>query len=416
LFHFFCRNPRENDSGCTSRFGEVSGTYWGATGGMTELSFYEFFAGGGMARAGLGPAWTCLFANDFDHRKSDNYERFWGGSCLKTGDVRGVKLDDIPGEADLAWASFPCQDLSLAGGGAGLKGDRSGTFWPFWRLMTELISDRRAPRIIALENVCGTLTSHGGKDFAAICSAFANADYKIGAMVVDASLFLPQSRPRLFIVGVREDCVVPSGLTQSAPLSPWHPRGLCTAYDIVPATARANWLWWSPPPPPPRTKVLADIVEEDPFDVGWHTPVETRRILAMMSDLNREKVEAAKNARRRLIGTLYKRTRFDGRGGKIQRAEVRFDDLAGCLRTPAGGSSRQLILIVEGDTVRTRLMSGREAARLMGLPESYRLPENYNEAYHLAGDGVVVPVVRHLARHIFEPIVINSANKARAAA
>jgi len=384
---------------------------------MNPYSYYEFFAGGGMARAALdSDGWHCRFANDFDHKKSAIYRRNWTSNNLLSCDIREVGVANLPGQADLAWASFPCQDLSLAGGGAGLKGDRSGTFWPFWHLMTELASDNRAPRIIALENVCGTLTSHGGKDFAAICSAFAKAEYRFGAMVVDASLFVPQSRPRLFIVGIRNDCVVPTGLTQSGPSSLWHPRGLRTAFEIVSAAARAKWLWWSPPVPPPRTKVLADMVEEDPSDVPWHAPLETQRILAMMSEVNRAKVDAAKNTRRRLIGTIYKRTRFDGRGDKVQRAEVRFDDIAGCLRTPAGGSSRQLILVVKGENVRSRLMSGREAARLMGLPESYQLPEKYNEAYHLAGDGVVIPVVSHLAKHIFEPIAMLSANDARVAA
>jgi DNA (cytosine-5)-methyltransferase 1 len=378
--------------------------------------FYEFFCGGGMARAGLEPEWRCLFANDVDERKGAAYAANWGSDVLRIADVASLRLADLPGEPDLAWASFPCQDLSLAGGGAGLKGDRSGTFWPFWRLMTELISDHRAPRMIALENVCGTLTSHSGKDFAAICSALADADYRFGAMVVDASLFVPQSRPRLFIVGIRKGFNIPAGLTQRDASSLWHPRTLRAAYEIVPPASRANWLWWSPPPPSPRTKVLADIIEQDPSDVEWRTPLETRRILAMMSDVNRAKVEATKKAGRRLVGTLYRRTRFDGRGGKVQRAEVRFDDVAGCLRTPAGGSSRQSILVVQGETVRTRLLSGRETARLMGLPESYRLPENYNEAYHLTGDGVVVPVVRHLARHIFEPIAATTAGKARAAA
>jgi DNA (cytosine-5)-methyltransferase 1 len=385
--------------------------------GMNHYSYYEFFAGGGMVRAGLeSGVWDCRFANDFDLKKSAIYRKNWTSNNLVTCDIREVGLANLPGRADLAWASFPCQDLSLAGGGAGLKGDRSGTFWPFWRLMTELISDHRAPRIIALENVCGTLTSHAGKDFAAICSAFAKADYRLGAMVIDASRFVPQSRPRLFIVGVYTDCIVPNGLTQAGPSSLWHPRGLRAAYNIVPTAARANWLWWSPPPPSPRTEALADIIEEDPPDVDWHAPLETQRILAMMSDVNRAKVEAAKSVGHRLVGTLYKRTRFDGHGGKIQRAEVRFDDVAGCLRTPAGGSSRQSILVVEGKTVRTRLLSGRETARLMGLHESYRLPEKYNEAYHLTGDGVVVPVVRHLAKHIFEPIVVTTADKARAAA
>ena len=79
--------------------------------------------------------------------------------------------------------------------------------------------------------------------------------------------------------------------------------------------------------------------------------------------------------------------------------------MSGCLRTPAGGSSRQVILVVDGPCVKARLISGRETARLMGLPDTYELPKNYNEAYHLTGDGVVVPVVRHLAEHIFEPVL-----------
>ena len=121
-------------------------------------SFYEFFAGGGMARAGLGPDWTCLFANDIDLKKGTSYAVNWGAGALKIGDVADVTPADLPAGGDLAWASFPCQDLSLAGDGAGLKGERSGTFWPFWKVMKALASEGRAPRVIVLENVCGALT------------------------------------------------------------------------------------------------------------------------------------------------------------------------------------------------------------------------------------------------------------------
>jgi DNA (cytosine-5)-methyltransferase 1 len=105
------------------------------------------------------------------------------------------------------------------------------------------------------------------------------------------------------------------------------------------------------------------------------------------------------------VGTIYRRTRAAENGRTRQRAEVRFDDIAGCLRTPAGGSSRQTILVVEGTTVRSRLLSPREAARLMGLSDDYRLPERYNDAYHVCGDGVCVPVVRHIAAHLLEPLL-----------
>ena len=95
----------------------------------SKPSFYEFFAGGGMARAGLGRAWNCLFANDLDPKKADAYVRNWGAAEFRLSDVASLKPADLPASANLAWASFPCQDLSLAGSGAGLGGERSGTFW-----------------------------------------------------------------------------------------------------------------------------------------------------------------------------------------------------------------------------------------------------------------------------------------------
>jgi DNA (cytosine-5)-methyltransferase 1 len=380
--------------------------------------FYEFFAGGGMARAGLGDGWTCRFANDFDHKKGAAYRNNWEADgapqVLKTADVKTLTPADLPGKVDLAWASFPCQDLSLAGGGAGLKGDRSGTFWPFWSLMKDMVAEGRAPRIIALENVCGTLTSHGGKDFAAICNTFQSADYEFGALVIDASLFVPHSRPRLFVIGVRSDVSIPSGLTAPAPSEVWHTRGLVAAYESVPAKMKKNWVWWSLPQVGKRNESFADLIENDPPDVDWHTEAETKQLLAMMSPINRKKVDQAKLAKRRMVGGIYKRTRIDEAGFKVQRAEIRFDDVAGCLRTPAGGSSRQSIMVIDGKKVRSRLISGRETARLMGLPDSYQLPENYNEAYHLTGDGVVVPVVRHLAENLFERILAPSGVRAAA--
>lgn len=369
-------------------------------------TFYEFFAGGGMARAGLGSAWTCLFANDFDEKKAGSYRANWGGDHLWVGDVAEVRADQLPGTADLAWASFPCQDLSLAGSGAGLTGARSGTFWPFWKHITDLRDEGRAPATIVLENVYGTITSHGGSDFAAIMSALTEGGYRCGAVVVNAAHFVPQSRPRLFVIGVRDDLDIPEGHHSEGPSDAWHPQALCKAQGQLPDAAKARWVWWNLPKPALRNTGLADVIEDKPEGVKWHTAAETKRLLGMMSDTNIGKVNAAKRSGRRMVGTIYKRTRADGPNGtKVQRAEVRFDDVAGCLRTPAGGSSRQTIIIVDGNKVRSRLLSPREAARLMGLPDDYALPEKYNDAYHLAGDGVAVPVVRFLAECILEPIV-----------
>lgn len=356
-----------------------------------------------MARAGLGADWACLFANDFDHKKKRAYERNWGIDVLNPDDVRALHAADLPGRADLVWASFPCQDLSLAGGGAGLRGDRSGTFWPFWNLIKDLIAEQRAPSLVVIENVLGTLTSHDGKDFAAICEALREGGYRYGALVMDASLFVPQSRPRLFFVAARRDVELPADLRLDEPSELWHTRALRTAHDKLPLADQQKWIWWRLPAPPPRRLQLADLIEGEPESVTWHTPDETQRLLSMMSERNRAKVEGAKAEDPPIVGAIYKRTRRDDHGRKVQRAEVRFDGVAGCLRTPAGGSSRQLVMVVRGDSVRSRLISSRETARLMGLPDEYELPANYNEAYHLTGDGVVVPVVRHIAAHLLEP-------------
>jgi DNA (cytosine-5)-methyltransferase 1 len=374
-----------------------------------DLTYYEFFAGGGMARAGLGSNWRCLFANDFSPTKVAAYVENWGSDHIHLGDVALVETSQLPSQAAMAWASFPCQDLSLAGACAGLgevgaKMTRSGAFWHFWSLMKGLQREGRKPKTIVLENVYGALTSRGGADFVAISNALADGGYRFGAVAIDAAHFVPQSRPRVFFVAVDASVPVPSALVRGAPSSIWHPVALTRAQSLLRGNARDSWLWWNMPQPPKRAVDLVDVIEASPADVCWHPPLETERLLAMMSEVNRQKVMCAQLAGGRVVGAVYRRTRPDENGVKQQRAEVRFDGVAGCLRTPGGGSSRQTIIDVEQGRVRTRLLSTREAARLMGLPDSYKMPLRYNEAYHLAGDGVCVSVVRFLAEVLLEPL------------
>lgn len=353
-----------------------------------------------MARAGLGSGWKCLLANDISEKKAAAYADNWGSDHLKVGDVYDLMPADLPERADLAWASFPCQDLSLAGNGAGLEGDRSGAFWGFWKLIKGLAQEGRKPPVVALENVYGTLTSHGGRDFEAIAKALVAEGYVFGAVVVDGVHFVPQSRPRLFIVGFDVKMHVPKGLWAERANPAWHPDAIIRAHNRLPKKLKDAWRWLSMPMPSERLQTLDDIIEPNPAGVRWHTEAETDRLLSLMTSVNRQKVMAAQESGRLHVGTIYKRTR-EG----MQRAEVRFDGISGCLRTPGGGSSRQTIMIVDGPSIRSRLLSTREAARLMGLPDSYKLPLRYNDAYMLAGDGLVVPAVAHVARHIIEPIL-----------
>ncbi len=370
-------------------------------------TFYEFFAGGGMARIGLGDRWQCLFANDCSPQKTEVYAANFSDapSALHVGDVKDLLPSDLPGTADLAWASFPCQDLSLAGNGVGLDGTRSGAFWHFWELIRDLDRDGRAPAVLTIENVLGTLTSHGGADFTAIAQAIWALGYFLGALTIDASHFLPQSRPRVFLVAASNRLAVPESLRygHSGPTSrsekTWHSDRLLEVYAGLPEHLKKAWVWWRLQRPAPRSSTLADLLEAENA-VEWHTQDATNRLLSMMSETNRRKVALCRQAGVRMLGTAYRRTRLG-----VQRAEVRFDGISGCLRTPEGGSSRQIILEVNGDCVRSRLLTPREAARLMGLPDTYKLPANANHAYHISGDGLAVPVVAWLERNLLRPLL-----------
>ena len=358
------------------------------------LTFYEFFAGGGMARLGLGAGWTCLFANDFDPVKAATYRDNHPADDFRAGDVWALGAADLPGQADLAWASSPCQDFSLAGGRAGLAGGRSSAFFGFWALIEGLAAEGRAPQVLVIENVSGLLSSNGGADFTALGEALAGQGYGFGALEIDAADFLPQSRPRVFVVATR--IAPPPGLTGD---SPFHTRAVKAAAEALPPALAARWLWWGLSQPAPRNTDLAALL--DPDEVAhWRPQAQAQRLLELMAPLHRARVAAQRG---RSVGAVYRRTRQE-HGQRIQRAEVRFDGIAGCLRTPRGGSSRQSILVAQDGQVRTRLISPREAARLMGLPETYRLPRAATAALHVAGDGVAVPVVRWLAQQLLEPL------------
>lgn len=373
-------------------------------------TFLEFFAGGGMARLGLGPGWRCLFANDIDPAKCAAYRINFGSGDLVEGDIAALTLADLPKEpADLVWGSFPCQDLSLAGARGGIAAKRSGAFFPFWRLIEELNACGRGPKIVAIENVAGLLTSNSGQDFAGVVERMARAGYAVTACIIDARWFTPQSRPRLFILGFAPSLRPPR--SSLPPTDETAPPALLSAVDRLSNTARSRWIWLAPSPPRGRNTRLTDVIDWSAAE--WHDGEYTNALVAMMNSRQKKRLDALLSHGARRAGTAFRRTRLED-GVSVQRVEARFDGIAGCLRTPAGGSSRQIVFAIEKGALRSRLLSPREAARLMGLPDDYILPLNATAALKLAGDGVCVPVVRWLAETVFEPAL--GSTRARKAA
>jgi DNA (cytosine-5)-methyltransferase 1 len=376
---------------------------------LNKLKFYEFFAGIGMARSGLGDGWDCIYANDCDRLKKSSYTVNWDDEHFDARDVAEVTAADLEGMADLAWASFPCQDLSQAGSKAGIgvsEGSvvtRSGAVWPFLNIIGQLRAEGRHPAILTLENVVGLLSSNGGADFRALCASLGENGYRFGAIVADAAHFVPQSRPRVFIIAVRREVAIPESLLKEMGKGPWHPQVLLRSRALLPPTDSENWLWWWPGDPPNSKQFELEDVIDLSDGAKWNSDEATDRLLGMMSDAHRNRLAAAKVAGYTMIGSLYLRMRPNGKAGNIQRAEIAFGSTLGCLRTPKGGASRPRIVVVEGDRVRTRLLSVDEAARLMGL-ENFILPATYNECFRLIGDGVVPAVVRCLADRLLEPL------------
>ena len=373
----------------------------------TQNSFLEFFAGGGMTRLGLGKHWKCLLANDIDSQKCAAYRNNFGNDDLIEGDIATIDDSRLPtSPVDLMWGSFPCQDLSLAGARGGINANRSSAFFPFWQIAERLAAMGNAPKIIAIENVTGLLTSNGGRDFQTVVELLAGAGYRVTARILDASHFTPQSRPRLFILAFQ-----PGLMSDRVSASDDSDDEFAPIVESLSVAAQARWFRLPDGPLPKRNIRLTNIIDWDAPE--WDDDGKTQRLLDMMSQPQRKRVDAliASNAKR--AGTAFRRTRHEY-GKSVQRVEARFDGVAGCLRTPAGGSSRQIVVAIDRGTIRTRLMTPKEAAALMGLPDDYHLPASDTAALKLCGDGVCVPVVRWLAANVFEPVLLQ--NRIEAAA
>jgi DNA (cytosine-5)-methyltransferase 1 len=361
-----------------------------------EKTFCEFFAGIGLVGEGLHPSgWTCVYANDVNPQKQELYHARHGpDSHYHLEDVNRTAdiVARIPDRPALATASFPCVDLSLAGHYRGLNGQQSSTFFAFARVLKAL--EKRRPPLVLLENVPGFLSSRQGRDFTTAAETLAELGYRLDAFVLDARHFTPQSRRRVFVIGAGPEIPVMT-------LRPPPPPGLLRPPGLVRilGTLRlpTGWLNLDLPDPPERGLRLEDVIDLDDAQEWWE-PHEVDRHYRMMSDDHRRQVDALRCGLFGRVGTAYRRVRRDG-----QRAEVRFDGLAGCLRTPRGGSGKQIVVAVDPGRLRMRWMSPREYARLQGAPD-FPLVGGRNQQLFGFGDAVCVPAVQWVDRHVLTPL------------
>lgn len=350
----------------------------------TKPTCLDFFAGSGLVVEGLKGFFQTVWANDICEKKAKVFCANHDGKIFHLGSIEDVKGGDLP-QALLSWGSFPCQDLSLAGNMGGLSSSRSGLVWQWLRVMDELPS--RPPLVVA-ENVVGLVSVAKGKHYQKLHNALVERGYKVGAVVIDASHWVPQSRKRVFVIAV--EVGVPTCQFETD-----HPVWCHPASIVQAVKGLKGWVWWNLPAPPTRKKKLSDLID---FAAPCDGPEKQERLLAMVPDKHREKMTAA-SQNGRAVFPGYKRIRHGQ-----QVLELRFDGIAGCLRTPEGGSSRQFLVIKDNGSFRTRLITVNEAAALMGAPENYKLPGTYNDGYKAMGDAVTVPVSHYLAENLLSPL------------
>jgi len=350
----------------------------------TKPPALDFFAGSGLATEALRSFFRVVWANDNCEKKAATYRANHPRATFDPGSVVDVRGTNLP-SAFLSWASFPCQDLSLAGNLKGIDSSRSGLVWHWLRIMDEM---SRRPPVVVAENVLGLLSASRGQHYLALHNALWERGYKVGVVVLDAIYWLPHSRPRVFVIGVAGGMET-QRFEAEGPV--WcHPKAVRRVAPIA-----KGFVWWSLPKPRTRSKALADLVD---FDAPVHERDQSDHILHLVPEAHRARMEATANEDR-VVFPGYKRIR----NGK-QVLELRFDNVAGCLRTPEGGSSRQFLVIHRDGGFETRLLTVRETARLMGVRDSYRVQGTYNDGYKAMGDAVAIPVVRHLARHLLAPL------------
>ena len=374
-------------------------------------TFAEFFAGIGLTHLGLAPfGWKCVYANDIEPKKKRMYE-----SCFGRADYYHVEdvwkteavISRIPiVQLDLATASFPCVDLSLAGNLKGFSGEQSGAFNGFTRVLGSLRRGNRLPKAILIENVIGFLSSHDGKFLRVALKALSNLGYHVDAFILDAKHFVPQSRPRLFLLGFLKD-LVPDGARKGSTslLGTWElsqtieagirPPSLLKVLEQTPL--ETGWIPLQLPSPPPEKRELSDHIDTG-VEQEWWDGARVRKHLAEMSPAHRRRTEDLKKRREITVGTIYRRVRDNK-----SRSEIRTDGLAGCLRTPRGGSSRQIVMVAGKGKVRMRWMTPREYARLQGCPD-FPIEVERNEALYGFGDAVCVPAISWIGENVLSQL------------
>lgn len=329
---------------------------------MKKFTFIDLFAGIGGIRLGFESAGgTCVFTSEWNDWSKKTYQENFGDDHLFIGDIVPFPAEEVP-DHDILLAGFPCQPFSIAGVSKknalgkphGFECTTQGTL--FFDV-ARIIANKR-PKAFLLENVKNLISHDKGNTFRVILQTLRDElGYEVHYKVIDGKNWVPQHRERILIVGFKDT-------TKFSWDDIEIPNTKHTMRDIL------------------HPQDGSEVVEE-PYTFGDKAKVHSKYVLsdklwAYLQDY------AAKHK---------------AKGNGFGFGLVSEDDTSRTLsaRYYKDGSE---ILVFRGKGKNPRRLTPRECARLMGFPDSFKIPVSDTQAYQQFGNSVVVPVMKEVAKNI----------------
>ena len=336
----------------------------------SSFTFIDLFAGVGGIRLPFEEiGGRCVFTSEWDTYAQKTYSTNYPGGHLINGDITASHEDDIP-DHDVLLAGFPCQPFSIAGvskknalGRAhGFADETQGTlFFDLARIIA-----RKQPRAFLLENVKNLRSHDKGRTFEIIRKTLQDElGYDIHVKVIDGAHFVPQHRERIIIVGFKQSVAFDWNILNLPE------KGLRTIKDIL-----------------HRTDGTEPVLE---WDEGRFFDHEKRKVLPKYTLT--EHLWA-------YLQNYAEKHRAAGNGFGFGLVGPKSVSRTLSARYYKDGSE----ILVAQARKRPRRLTPRECARLMGFPDTFKIPVSDTRAYKQFGNSVVVPVIQEVAR-LMQPFV-----------
>lgn len=368
---------------------------------MENKSYVDLFAGIGLLDYALqGNQWNLSLALDHEERKFNIFKSHFNGLSRKylIKDIFNLQSAEFP-HTFLCHASFPCTDISSAGSRIGMHdGNESSAIDSLLGILYEKALNQR-PSILLTENVKGLLSSNRGKDIRYLLQHYNDLGYQNDLLLLDAKNFVPQSRERIFIISTKPG-IIPSSLREHKLAESWiKPKSVL---KVINQNLDLKWSFLKAFPKPHRIIKLKDII--DVKDKKFWSLERTNYLYSQMSAKHKRWIDEKLNEAEYSCGTAFRRMRVRD-GIKQSTAEIRVDNIAGCLRTAKGGSAKQILIIVGKGEFKVRLLNPLECARLMGAPNFF-ISDNISKNDYLFGfgDGLCSSVIKWLDDKYLTPI------------